>query len=685
LTTAVRNPTWLTERATVDPPVAPEFRALLTSISDTPDGFIERLPRYVEAYIEASPNLLSEYQGGIADPDVLLAGLRDLAYFPDRFVASTTPTEFAASASALSSYYARSDIAARADAARVPVAEFRASVMADGSLTASDSALVAIDDLDATLAGIPADADATRLSNDLATARSYLESAAADLESNPPTGLDADDITSFVSTVRVALVSIREVAPWNRLARLDAVFDSIDAGAPTYSLDGTEDADATCGSEFVFFLTELATAVETVGISPADESTTRDTFSTTYEAAIRTLADTDALTTLRSVRSRTAVGDTFRRCTLETLRVPIVWASYFGAYASTPRSAVGGTISDQQVLVRQARALAERLEERLAAATAHAETTSAEAGLGEDASSEPDAQVDPTRVDAAVDRIQALLGDTFRVLPPFVPENRGEVAQTFDSGHEEALLSRGEPLSVETWLQRTARVRERPAELRRVLTYAGAVTDRHPRDDLQVGQLPYRTDDDWVGLDVEGLSVERGQVSLVSLFASRHSVDSPVARDDRVAAFLVDEWRTAVPADAETTGVAFQYDDPGNEPPQSVLLGLSPDGTWTTEDVVRLVLETRDLAKLRGVDLKALGKPKAGEQYALGHLLPALLFPNNTMHRPDVPSVDFGLESDLLDSLEFLPAMLDPVYVAQSAETVVNGGDDAAESGGDSP
>ena len=51
------------------------------------------------------------------------------------------------------------------------------------------------------------------------------------------------------------------------------------------------------------------------------------------------------------------------------------------------------------------------------------------------------------------------------------------------------------------------------------------------------------------------------------------------------------------------TGVAFHYDAPKAQAPQAVLLALPPDPSrnWVFEDLEAILLETLELAKLRGM------------------------------------------------------------------------------------
>jgi hypothetical protein len=67
---------------------------------------------------------------------------------------------------------------------------------------------------------------------------------------------------------------------------------------------------------------------------------------------------------------------------------------------------------------------------------------------------------------------------------------------------------------------------------------------------------------------------------------------------------MLDDWSEIVPGDAETTGLAFHFDRPNAAAPQALLLAVSPtlDGAWEWSDLVAIVEETFDRAKVRAVE-----------------------------------------------------------------------------------
>jgi hypothetical protein len=71
------------------------------------------------------------------------------------------------------------------------------------------------------------------------------------------------------------------------------------------------------------------------------------------------------------------------------------------------------------------------------------------------------------------------------------------------------------------------------------------------------------------------------------------------------AALVVDEWHELLPQETETTGVAFHYDAPNTEPPQSLLLAVSDRAleanNWSWDELAGCVEQALQLAKIRAV------------------------------------------------------------------------------------
>ena len=332
----------------------------------------------------------------------------------------------------------------------------------------------------------------------------------------------------------------------------------------------------------------------------------------------------------------------FRAGVLESLRRGLLRASYFGIYGSVPAAAAGGTAADEATLVSQARSVRSTVSDRLDA--------------GRRRRPHPTAA---STVDTQTERLRALLGESFVVIPPFAPANPVELHGTLTDSD---LVD--DPYATDTWLHRIGRLRDLPADFQRIRTYADALgmgTGGEPglRRRLTAGQLPHVPGQDWLGQD--GVTPSGGELSLGIEFANEHAGPGPMAATPGtdgppIAGLLIDEWVDRVPTDRETLGLGLQYDDPSARAPQSILLATPP--TWSvteeeglgemvhsagptrwTEELLRTTVdETQDLTRMRSAELDSVSD--------VGHLLPMLCFPDNRSTiwsrgtgLPDAPTV----------------------------------------------
>lgn len=401
-----------------------------------------------------------------------------------------------------------------------------------------------------------------------------------------------------------ALHDLASVA--TELPALAVLFD----GLPTI-------ADNTRLETFKIHLQGLASTMGGGAPSMPDASTAKATFDADASAATTNLAsDAHSVATTIDPVVDSEADRSFRRIVLERLRQPMSVAASYGVFGGTPRSPDGGAPEDETALLEQARALLERLRTRLE------EAAPLDPRAATDGGSQPPAQ----RVEAQTDRLQALFGEDFTVLPPFTPSNGPELATTFT---DDGLIPDGNSMAAETLLQRSATFRETVADFREARTYAEAIAGTLT-EPLTVGQVPYEPGDTWVGVD--DADPDAGKLSLVAQFGpdlTPGSVDRPIT------GLFLDEWTETIPADSETSGVALNYDDPGNRPPQSVLVATPPDDGWTLDELAATVAETGEYMKRRAVDLGDLDDPS--------YLFPGLYFARQQDPTPSTPTVAFEM------------------------------------------
>jgi hypothetical protein len=287
----------------------------------------------------------------------------------------------------------------------------------------------------------------------------------------------------------------------------------------------------------------------------------------------------------------------------DAVRAALVAASGYGVLGSIPASAKGAS------------ALLELLQQR--------DRIVAELAKRRDAASALEAayQDDPAKPQASVAHsgqvVQALFGESFVVCPQFAPPGAATLAAAFAGSPALLAGAKHEP---ERWLQRLTHVRPAVSRLDLVQTLAHVVGGSR-RSGPTLAQLPPKAGsgpDRWLALPLEGSLPEPGRVALAAWIAG-----GPYNPGKRHAGLVLDEWVERIPSERETTGVSFHYTQPRARAPQALLLAVSPDTrpAWDESLLLAIINETIDLARVRTVDLDALG--------AGGQILPALYFAFN--------------------------------------------------------
>jgi hypothetical protein len=231
---------------------------------------------------------------------------------------------------------------------------------------------------------------------------------------------------------------------------------------------------------------------------------------------------------------------------------------------------------------------------------------------------------------SAVEAVRGQVDILRAVLPAAVAFPRVTVAEReefqtalADSG----ALQGGDPMAGAAWLDRISNVRQNVARLQEADTLSLAASGRSYRPP-SVLQLPHTSDDRWVALPpAAGGRVRAGRISVVLHVLEDIDASRPLS------GILVDEWVEVVPSTEATTAVSFGYPSPQGQPPQTIILAVSPDdrSAWSLDLLERIVLETVELASFRAVDPDVMGE--------IGQLLPALLFAQNSVG--DTVTTDF--------------------------------------------
>jgi len=171
----------------------------------------------------------------------------------------------------------------------------------------------------------------------------------------------------------------------------------------------------------------------------------------------------------------------------------------------------------------------------------------------------------------------------------------------------------GRDFPVDDWIHGVARVRDKLRHWENVVLLGEALGAAQPAE-LMPLQLPYQAGEPWLALEMpEGHQITGDRLLYTGHFAE------PYDRTRPVCGLLVDEWTEVIPGVDETTGIAFHYDRPSSEPPQSWLLALSPaaEGAWSWPDLLAAVTDTLEAAKRRAIE------PAHVDGTAYGWFLPA--------------------------------------------------------------
>ena len=235
-------------------------------------------------------------------------------------------------------------------------------------------------------------------------------------------------------------------------------------------------------------------------------------------------------------------------------------------------------------------------------------------------------------------RLELIVGAAMPILPAFVVDAE-TTADLQASVADQAALTGDDSLAALTWFTRTSRVRSPVGALWRALTGTEAVTGGFAPGQVVVAQRPHIDGRRWIGSKQEQVDaddaddvagVEGVDISLVIVAPS--GVAETTAGGP-VGSLVVDSWSERIPSAAQSAGLAFQYDAPGNRAPQAWLVAVPPDPaatTWTAEQLVDTVLEAVDLTRVRTVTLAEI--PTAAPT------LPAIYLP--TTFGPEVAGID---------------------------------------------
>ena len=209
------------------------------------------------------------------------------------------------------------------------------------------------------------------------------------------------------------------------------------------------------------------------------------------------------------------------------------------------------------------------------------------------------------RVKLLQEASKILFGDDFQMAPHITlpVDAADELANAWQHSTSGELTHHltddvGRDFPVDDWLHGAARVRDRLHHWENILLLGEALQASQPADLIPL-QLPHGPNEPWLALEIpDGYQISSDRLLYTAHFAE------PFDKTRPICGLLVDEWTEVIPGTEETTGIAFHFDRPNTEPPQSWLLALPAvrDGAWSWEELLAAVNDTLDSAKRRAIE-----------------------------------------------------------------------------------
>ena len=208
------------------------------------------------------------------------------------------------------------------------------------------------------------------------------------------------------------------------------------------------------------------------------------------------------------------------------------------------------------------------------------------------------------KVDAIQAAAKALLGPDFQIYPEFsISAQQGDewanaLADSASGALTKYLTTTAKvDFPVDEWLYGIARVRPNMRSWEQMLMLTDAFGN--PAPDLIPAQFPFEAGAPWLALPYPP------DFKLTSdhlLYTAQYP--GAFNKTARQCGILLDEWTEVIPSTTRDTGIAFNFDRPNNEAPQSLLLvtPATANGAWQWEDLMGALNETLDLAKSRAVE-----------------------------------------------------------------------------------
>ena len=221
------------------------------------------------------------------------------------------------------------------------------------------------------------------------------------------------------------------------------------------------------------------------------------------------------------------------------------------------------------------------------------------------------------KINLLTEMIKSMLGDDYVILPKFNFNDVAGVTQSYSTRNDlldYSVNTLGIKLVTNEWLQGVSLVRPKMHTFELIRMLNDTFNDNNLQ--LEPIQIPYRDKTSWLAVEFEaGTTIDHDTISFVSYNPQGFTPSQAQC------GLLIDEWIEVIPNKEEVTGITFNYNQPNSVPPQAILLAASPEetGNWKWDNLLAVVLDTFDRAKMRAVE------PDMLDQLDISVFLPALI------------------------------------------------------------
>lgn len=225
---------------------------------------------------------------------------------------------------------------------------------------------------------------------------------------------------------------------------------------------------------------------------------------------------------------------------------------------------------------------------------------------------------DDAKIDKIINGVKILLKEESVLLPILNLSN--EFGESFKLVYDSSDLIQqfvkdndNREFPVDDWFMGVARVRENVWNFENIKSLSQGFNP-HNTIELKPLQFPYKDNARWLAMKFKENEEDNYDISGDALLYTAHFAYD-YDKTKPICGIVFDEWTEVIPAQNETTGVAFHYDQPNSEPPQTMLLVAPSEikGEWQWDDITGALEETLSMAKKRAVEPSMVDSSKFGQ------------------------------------------------------------------------